>query len=113
MDTIVKNDIITSEILQNNVIDIQDVLDNIKGIITTEKIYKEIFSRLHIDMYMSKDGKYYINLKQYIEKISSNKCSEKQILKNRFAVDKSKIKKMNEISILKYYGKYDVKNKKN
>lgn len=112
MDIIEKNDIITNEILHNNVIDIQDVLDNIRGSITTEKIYKEIFSRLNIDMYISDDGKYYINLKEYIEKISSSKCTDKQILKNKFAVDKSKIKKINEISIRKYYGKYDPKNKK-
>lgn len=112
MDIIAKNNEITKEILQNNIINIEDILDNIKGNITTEKIYKEIFSRLNIDLYMDNENNYYIDLKTYIKKISSDKCNEKQILNNKFAVDKSKIKNLENLNVKKYFGKYITKPKK-
>jgi hypothetical protein len=111
MELLAKNDMITTEIVKNNLIDISDVLDNIKGVISMEKIYIEIFSRLHINLYSDINDKYYIEIKEYVEKVSNNKCTDKQILVNKFAIDKKKIKKFSDIKIKKCFGKNNSKSK--
>jgi chromosome segregation ATPase len=112
MEILAKNDMITTEIVKNNLIDISDVLDNIKGVINIEKIYTEIFARLKINFYADVNDKYYIEIKEYVEKVSNNKCTDKQILNNKFAIDKKKIKKFSDIKIKKCFSKnYNIKSK--
>jgi spore germination protein YaaH len=102
MDTFIKNDLITKEFKKTN-FDIDEIIDGIEGDITTEKIYVKIFSQLGLNLYIDKRGLFYVELKRYVENLTNSKCKENQIVKNKFAVDKEKVKKLSEIEIEKKY----------
>ena len=98
METVIKNGLIVSEI-KNQSFEIDNIIDEIEGDITVEKIYVKIFSKLGINLYKDKKGLFYVELKKYVENLTNSKCKESQIVKNKFAIDKDKIKKLSEIEI--------------
>jgi DNA-binding sugar fermentation-stimulating protein len=99
METYLKNNLILEEIKNNNLNDLEKIIEEIEGEITLEKIFKD----LKINLYSTKKGKFYIELKRYIEKFTDNQCKEIKLLNNKFAIDKNKIKKLSEININNSY----------
>jgi hypothetical protein len=103
METLVRNEFILQEIKKRGFTDLEIIFKRIKGDITIEKIYKEIFNSLKVNFYTSTDDKYYIELKRYVEGVTNNSCKERQILTNKAASDEKKIKRLEEINIKSKY----------
>lgn len=112
MEIIIKNDFILQELENSEFNQLKTIIQNIQGEITIEKIYQNIFSSLGINFYTTTDNKYYIELKKYIEDLTNNSCKESQLLKNKEAVDKDKVKNLSEINIKNKYEKHKLTNKK-
>jgi len=112
MEIVIKNDFILQELEKTEFNYLKNIINNIIGEITIEKIYYKIFLSLGINFYTTTDNKYYIELKKYIEELTNNSCKESQILKNKEAVDKEKIKYLSEINIKSKYETHKLSSKK-
>lgn len=97
MDILKKNDYISNEIKILNNDYLENVIESIEGDITIEKMYQKIFQNIDVNLYHSKDGKYYIELKKYIESMS--KLKESQIINHKYSLDKDKIVKLKDLDI--------------
>jgi len=97
MDILKKNDYISKEIKILNNDYLENVIESIEGDITVEKMYQKIFQNIDVNLYHSKDGKYYIELKKYIESMS--KLKESQIINHKYSLDKDKIVKLKDLDI--------------
>lgn len=97
MDILKKNDYISKEIKILNNDYLENVIESIEGDITIEKMYQKIFKNIDVNLYHSKDGKYYIELKKYIESMS--KLKESQIINHKYSLDKDKIVKLKDLDI--------------
>lgn len=97
MDILKKNDYISKEIKILNNDYLENVIESIEGDITIEKMYQKIFQNIDVNLYHSRDGKYYIELKKYIESMS--KLKESQIINHKYSLDKDKIVKLKDLDI--------------
>lgn len=97
MDILKKNDYISKEIKVLNNGYLENIIESIEGDITVEKMYQKIFQNIDVNLYHSKDGKYYIELKKYIESMS--KLKESQIINHKYSLDKDKIVKLKDLDI--------------
>ena len=98
------NNIIEKELENNDLYIFKDLFKSIKGIITLEKIYHDIFTKkLNINYYVDIKGKYYVELQKYIDVVTGGKCKERQLIVNKEAVDHSKILRYHELKIKSSY----------
>ena len=97
MESYIKNDFILKEVKEINNNNLERILEQIDGDITLDKIYQRVFSGLNVNLYKEKNGKYYVELKKYID-IMSN-LTENQIMNHKYSIDKNKVVKLKDLDI--------------